>query len=298
MVTFCCASSSRFCKIFSFAVGLARSMNCGVIFFSVLSSKADTWFSCFSRRWSSLPTSISFSGTGMSTSISSEITTRMHPEGVSLGRSDMAFASIFSGSARASQANAELSALKASWKLLSAHQNVRGTRSFGGMPCSARALRTADVTAQNFSNQPSASASWAADILGHGLIINESGDEALRGKRCQTASVTKGMKGWSSFNDTSNRYSKTFCEVAASALLGFPPKCSCSRVLEASTYQAATSSCKNSLMSFVGGAKRFSSSAAVTLSQSPWHFESKARSSQGMALISSSENVMPLSKEI
>ena len=26
--------------------------------------------------------------------------------------------------------------------------------SLGGMPCSARALRTADVTAQNFSNQP------------------------------------------------------------------------------------------------------------------------------------------------
>mmetsp|Transcript_55745 Transcript_55745/g.178893 ORF Transcript_55745/g.178893 Transcript_55745/m.178893 type:complete len:262 (+) Transcript_55745:524-1309(+) len=202
---FCCCSSSRFCRALSLATGLALSRKAGVIFFSVLASWPVIQSSCLVSRCSSFSTSTVSSGTGMSISRPSETVVRTLPAGTA-PRAAKASTSMRSSSARASHATAGRSRCRASRKAASWHQKVSGTRSFGATLCSARVLRICETRVHTLANQPSASRSRtspAAAASGQALTMSEAGAPAPRGSRCQTASVTKGMKGCSSCSETS-----------------------------------------------------------------------------------------------
>mmetsp|Transcript_19364 Transcript_19364/g.60743 ORF Transcript_19364/g.60743 Transcript_19364/m.60743 type:complete len:236 (-) Transcript_19364:1882-2589(-) len=203
--TFCWDSSSFFCRTLSLAKGGAFSRKEGVIFFSVLSSWPVIQSSCFVSRCTSFSTSTAASGTGMSTSKSSDTTVRTTPS-AAVPRPPKAPTSMRSASARASQAMAEDSACSASWKAASSHQKVRGTRSLGGMLCSARVLRICETRLHIFVYQPSAPSSRTRapefDSV-QGLIISDGAADSPRGSLCHTASVTNGMNGCRSFRETS-----------------------------------------------------------------------------------------------
>mmetsp|Transcript_71276 Transcript_71276/g.202091 ORF Transcript_71276/g.202091 Transcript_71276/m.202091 type:complete len:324 (-) Transcript_71276:2329-3300(-) len=292
---FCCFSSSFFCRILSRAMGLAFSRKEGVIFLSVLSSWLEIASSCLVSRCVSFSTSTVFSGTGMSTSRSSDTTVRTTPTGAA-PRAANAPTWTCSASARASHATAERSASRAPWKPGSPHQRARATRSFGGMSCSALVFRICETSVHMRANQRSACSSRSMETLAgsiQGLIISDAGSARPDGSRCQTASVTNGMKGCNSVRETSRAYNKARWAMVPRALEGSPPRCGCKRVFATSTYHEAKSSCRNSFNAFVGGAKLLASSASVTFWTSPWAFEINALSGQGMARKSFSSKCMP-----
>ena len=98
-------------------------------------------------------------------------------------------------------------------------------------------------------------------------VIVRAGD----GRSCQSASVTKGMKGCSRRRHRSHTYTSVSCEAYAlslsllSLLLSLPLLLLLIRVLEISIYQSAKSFHKKSCILLPASAYACASSAAVTV---------------------------------